>query len=121
MRANSNTNRKKLLAVLDESMKSIFGRDTTEAVYYYLEKRYLLKPEDILERSEAFMEAIKGMFGEIGASVIESLLVRDLCTKFGVERREGRELEKLADCLDELMPVNESQNDCRDSHSEKVC
>jgi len=41
------------------------------------------------------------MFGETGAEVIETLLVRDLCTKFRIGEQK-KEIGKLADCLDEL-------------------
>lgn len=73
-------------------MKNIFGKNAAQAVYYHLEKRHLLKLEDIIEKPHTFSEAIKEMFGETGAEVIEALLVKDLCTKFRVEgqRKEAK-------------------------------
>ena len=92
---------KTLLSALDESMKSIFGESTVQAVYYHLEKRHLLKFEDIPEKPKTFAKAIKEMFGETGAELIETLLVKDLCTKFRVsDQREGT--DRLVECLDGL-------------------
>ncbi len=91
----------KLLGTLDKSMRDIFGETTVDAVYYHLRKRHLVKLEDILERPEIFAKAIKEIFGDTGADVIEALLVRSLCDEFGVTGH-GKETVRLADCLDEL-------------------
>jgi adenylyl- and sulfurtransferase ThiI len=90
-----------LLTTLDESMKNIFGKTTVEAVYYHLQKKYLIKLEDIPEKPHTFAKAIKEIFGEPGAEIIETLLVRDLCTKFGI-KGQRKETDKLADCMDLL-------------------
>lgn len=92
---------KTLLSALDESMKNIFGESTAKAVYYHLKEGYLLKLEDIPKKPEAFAKAIKEMFGDTGAEVIETLLVKDLCTKFKIEGQK-KEIDKLVDCLDEF-------------------
>jgi hypothetical protein len=90
-----------LLSALDESLKNIFGETTAKAVYYHLQKGYLLKFQDIPEKPQTFAKAIREMFGETGAEVIETLLVRDLCAKFRIGEQK-KEIGKLADCLDEL-------------------
>jgi rRNA pseudouridine-1189 N-methylase Emg1 (Nep1/Mra1 family) len=90
-----------LLSALDESMKNILGKNAAQAVYYHLEKRYLLKLEDIVEKPQTFSKAIKEMFGETGAEAIETLLVKDLCTKFRIGGKR-KETSKLVDCLDGL-------------------
>ena len=91
---------RKLLGILDKSMKSIFGDSTADAVYYYLQKRFLLKLDDIPERPQAFTNAIKEIFGETGADIIEALLVKDLCEKFQINT--PAKTNTLEDCLDEL-------------------
>ncbi len=93
--------REKLLCALDESMKSIFGENTAQAVYYHLEKRDIMKPEDILEKPQTFALAIKDIFGETGAEIIETLLIKDLLTKLGV-KKEREENTKLVTWLDKL-------------------
>lgn len=90
-----------LLSALDESMKNIFGKTTAKAVYYHLQKQYLIKLEDIPEKPLTFTKAIRGIFGETGAEIIETLLVRDICTKFEIKGRK-REVDNLADCMSEL-------------------
>lgn len=90
-----------LLSVLDESMESIFGRSAAEAVFYHLDKCYMLKPEDILAKPEVFSSAIQAMFGEVGAEVIETLLVRDLLSRLKQDcDREGA--DEIMGWLDRL-------------------
>jgi len=60
-----------------------------------------LKPEDILTKPEVFSEAIEGMFGEVGAEVIEALLVRDLLAKLRQDC-EGEEADEIMVWLDKL-------------------
>lgn len=91
----------KLLVVLDKSMKNIFGENTVNAVYYHLQKRYLIKLEDIPEKPQVFAEAIKEIFGATGADVIETFIVRDLCDKFRIGGQR-KEISKLVDFLDEV-------------------
>jgi hypothetical protein len=88
-----------LLSVLDESMESIFGRSAAEAVFYHLEKCYILKHVDILEKPEVFSEAIEGMFGEVGAEVIEGLLVMDLLARLKEECEGADEIMRWLDRL----------------------
>lgn len=86
---------------MDESLKSIFGRNATKAIYYHLEKSYLLKLEDIPEKPQAFSRAIEEMFGKVGAEVIATLLAKDLRKKLDVKGK-GKETDKLVAWLDNL-------------------
>jgi len=90
-----------LLSALDESMKNIFGENTAKAVYYHLREGYLLKLEDIPTKPQTFAKAIKEIFGETGAEVIETLLVKDLCTKFRI-KGQRKDIDRLVDCMHEL-------------------
>jgi hypothetical protein len=91
----------KLLVALDRSMRDIFGEETVNAVYYYLRDKHMVKLEDILEKPESFTRAIKAIFGDAGADVIEGLLVKSLCDEFGMTG-QIKEAAGLVDCLDEL-------------------
>lgn len=90
-----------MLSALDEGMKNIFGKTTAKAVYYHLQKQYLIRLEDIPERPHAFAKAIKEIFGKTGAEIIETFLVKDLCTKFEIKGQK-REVNNIADCMDKL-------------------
>jgi len=90
-----------LLSTLDESMKNIFGENTVKAVYHHLQEGYLLKLEDIPKKPQTFAEAIKEIFGETGAEVIETLLVKDLCTKFKI-KGQRKDIDRLVNCMDAL-------------------
>jgi hypothetical protein len=98
----------KLLVTLDRSMRDIFGEETVNAVYYHLRKKYLVKLEDIVEKPESFAKAIKEIFGNTGADVIEALLVKSLCDEFRVMGHR-KEAVRLVDFLDELK-VSASKN-----------
>ena len=90
-------------------MKNIFGDSATNAVYYHLQERYLLKREAILKSPETFVKAVREIFGEAGADVIEALLVKDLCIEFGVNACDQQ--GKFADCMNKLkgMLIEEKQ------------
>lgn len=92
---------KTLLSALDESMKNIFGENTAKAVYYHLREGHLLKLEDIPKKPQTFAKAIKEIFGAPGAEVIETLLVKDLCTKFRI-KGQRKDIDRLVDCMHEL-------------------
>lgn len=96
----SSGSQKMLLYAIDKSMKSVFGDSTADAVYYYLQKRFLLTLDDIPEKPQAFMNAIKEIFGETGADIVEALLVKDLCERSGI--KEQKRTSKLGDCFIEL-------------------
>jgi len=92
---------KSLVVALDASMENIFGKSATKAVYYHLNKSYLLKHEEIHEKPQVFVKAMEEMFGERGAEVIEALLVKDLLAKLGIECQD-KENNNLVDWLDKL-------------------
>lgn len=93
----------KLLIILDKSMKNIFGENTVEAVYYHLREKHLLKLEDIPRKPQTFAKAIKEIFGEEGAKIIETLLVKDLRTEFKIKGQE--KVGDLVKCMDELKTI----------------
>ena len=96
------------LRALDRVMEGVFGRSAARAVYYHLEKDFLLMPEDIKEKPEVFVEAIECIFGEDGAEVIENFLAKDLLAKLsGTDQWE--EASKFVDWLDKS----------RNTHSKK--
>lgn len=90
-----------LLCTLDESMKNIFGENAAQAVYCHLEKRGILKLEDMVEKPETFVDAIKDIFGETCSEIIEAFLVKDLCKRFKVSNLD-EETDKLIASLDKL-------------------
>lgn len=91
-----------LLSEIDESMNQFFGGDIANTVYYYLEKNYSLKREDIPEKPNLFSKALESMFGKLGAEVIETFLIMNLSSKFEVthQRKKGY---KFSDCINKLM------------------
>jgi hypothetical protein len=71
---------------VDEAMNA-FGETAKLAIYYYMERSHDLKYNDIVERPQEFMEALREMFG-YGADLIEDMLVEKLAAEFGIELKE---------------------------------
>ncbi|MGQ9565513.1 MAG: NitrOD5 domain-containing protein [Candidatus Bathyarchaeales archaeon] len=104
MKAKKGESDKSLVVALYASMENVFGKSAAKAVYHYLNKSYLLRPEEIPEKPQVFVKAIEEMFGERGAEVIEALLVKDLLAKLDVECQE-KENNNLVDWLDKLKTI----------------
>ena len=106
-----------LLSQIAKSINEIFGKDTAKTVYYYLEKNYSLKLEDIPEKPEVFSKALESMFGKLGAEVIETFLIKNVSSKFEVtyQRKEGY---GFSDYVNELMHSGILQNKhaCKTQH-----
>ena len=100
MASKKNEPHETLQSALNQSLRFVFGESVTTVLCHHLEESYSLKLEDVVEAPKIFVKAIKDVFGEIGAEVVETLLVKDLITKFGIDNEE--EINNLIDCFDKL-------------------
>lgn len=90
------------LSGMEDSINQILGKNVAKTVYYHLEKNYSLKLEDIPEKPEVFSEAIKNIFGQEGANVIEAFLIKELFTRFELVLQK-KEDYKFSDYVYELL------------------
>jgi hypothetical protein len=86
-----------LLAAIDECL-SWLGESEKQAIYFYLEKRYMISKQDIPFRIEDFAEAIENIFGT-GAKLLEIRIMKCLFSKMGYlfpyfHAQEGLEFTK---------------------------
>ena len=66
-----------VLDVIDESLDEIFGIGKKKMIYYYIEKYFSLKREEIPNNFEKFLECLGMVFGE-GAEVIKKVIFKKL-------------------------------------------
>jgi hypothetical protein len=71
-----------LLEAIDEGLSSL-GESSKQAIYFYLEKIFKIKKEDIPYKIETFAGAIETIFGP-GANFLEIQIMKRLYEKVGV-------------------------------------
>lgn len=90
-----------LLDAVDKTMKQVFKEVGAEAIYNYLENVCHLRREEIAKKPEVFSAGLERLLGS-GASLIESLILKDLYRKLGLEIEEKKGYEFL-DWIKELV------------------
>lgn len=86
-----------LLEAIDEGL-FLLGESAKQVVYFYLEKNYKIRKQDIPYRIEDFTEAIEDIFG-VGAKLLEIKIMKNLFSKMGYSfpyrhTQEGLEFTK---------------------------
>ncbi len=72
---------KLLLEAVDETLSSL-GDSSKRAIYFYLERNFSIKKQDIPDRIEEFTEAIEKLFGN-GAKILEIQIMKHLYENLG--------------------------------------
>ncbi len=72
---------KLLIQAVDEGLSSL-GESSRHAVYFYLEKKFDLKKQEIPDKIKIFADAIEKIFGS-GADFLELLIMKNLYEKVG--------------------------------------
>jgi len=70
-----------LLKAIDEGLSSL-GDSPKRAVYYYIEKKFDIKKNEIPRRVEEFVDALEKIFG-LGAKFLEILIIKRLSEEVG--------------------------------------
>jgi len=68
-----------LLEAIDESLASL-GDSAKQAIYFYLERNFQIKKQDIPDKVDEFVAAIEKIFGE-GAKILEIQIMKWLNEK----------------------------------------
>jgi len=78
-----------LREAVDEGLL-VLGESVRQSIYYHVERVHQVKPEQIVDKVEAFHEALRAMFGA-GANIVEKLIIRDLYSTLALkfEEHEG--------------------------------
>jgi len=91
-----------LLEAVDETMRQIFGKSTSEMIYGFMERQVMVKREEIGEKMEVFYSYLEKLLGSEGAQIIRETSLRRLCLKL---QREYEEIETYFSFLDKLYEV----------------
>jgi hypothetical protein len=75
-----------LLKAVDEGLL-VLGASVKQAVYYYIERYYNIKREEIPFKPKEFHEALENIFG-FGAKVLEKLVVKTFYEILGLTFEE---------------------------------
>jgi len=70
-----------LLKAVDEELSSL-GESAKHAIYFYLEKNFNVKKQEIPQKIDVFTDAIERIFG-LGAKFLEVLILKRLYKEMG--------------------------------------
>jgi len=73
-----------LLETINEVLEGIFGRKGSIIIFETMEKKYVLKRNQIGERLKVLEDVLRQMF-KSGSLIIEDLILENLYAKFNVE------------------------------------
>jgi len=92
-------------------------------IFFHLDKSYSIKKHEIPKDPEAFAEGLKKIFG-VGASVLEKLIVKSLCSKLGlkyedVESRPFADYVKYVKEADDAKEARENDSGSNSSSNQR--
>jgi len=73
---------------IEEGLDSI-GGGVGQTILYHIDKKYSLKVDDMVERPDSLMEALKGIFGA-GAFTLEEILVKAVLRNMPIPKEDLR-------------------------------
>ena len=78
-----------LFSTADKTVKQVFRKEGSKVIYDYLENNSHFKLEEIGEKPEVFSAGLEKLLGS-GASVIEKLILKNLCRRLRLEYEEKK-------------------------------
>ncbi len=91
----------KLLKIIDEELKHIFGEAATALIYNHLERDYSSKREEIPEKLEVFIRGLEEFLGS-GAQVIQKTTMQKLSSCVGEVQCQIKEGSSFVDYVTEI-------------------
>jgi len=79
-----------LRKVIDESL-TVIGEPSKKILYFHVEDKFLLKPEDISKQPELFVLALRQLMGKAGSYIV-SLILKKLCEEYNVDYENIKDL-----------------------------
>lgn len=119
MREEGNDFEKLFMEAVDEGLRFL-GESGRRMVFFHLERSYSIKRDDIPKKPEAFIAGLEEIFGA-GASVLEKLIVKSLCSKVGLKYEDKGEYT-FADYLKDAKKVKQAgeTNNCSSTEMRQV-
>jgi len=97
---------KLFIEAVDEGLETL-GESGKHMIFFHLDKSYSVKRHDILKKPEAFARGLEKIFGA-GASVLESLIVKSLYSKLGLEYEDVKSLP-FVDSVNHVREANDKE------------
>lgn len=88
----------KILQCVDDGLQAL-GGSGKKAIYYYLEKNFRLKREEIIKKPKIFCRGLTLMFGEEGADIIEKWIIKKLKMSFDLKHQSKITFAKAIDTI----------------------
>jgi hypothetical protein len=76
----------KVTEAIDKVLKKIFGHEATLLIYEYLENRYSIRQNEIVEKINVFAKGLEE-FLKSGAYIIEMKILEDVYSNYGSTSR----------------------------------
>ena len=105
---------KLFIEAVDEGLETL-GESGKHMIFFHLDKGYSIKKHEIPKKPEAFAKGLEKIFGA-GASVLEKLIVKSLCSKLGLNY-EDVESRPFADYVKYVKETNAKEARENDSSS----
>jgi len=87
----------KIFEIVDRVLKHVFGEEATLLIYKYLERHYSLRQSEFSAKIDVFARGLEDFLSS-GAYVVESKILEDIYSSYGVRR--GSELERAPEEYD---------------------
>ncbi len=89
-----------LMQMIDDNLLQVFGSSATDTIFLYFDRRNGWSKDDIPNQMEAFIAGLHDLLG-IGATSLERLLLKTLCTNLKTDYDPGSNV-KLATYVQQL-------------------
>ncbi len=89
-----------LLRTVDETLEQVFNEEAARTIQVFLKNTLRITPKMIVENPEVFSSGLRRLLGS-GATVVESLIVENLCQEFGSRFEEKKGCE-FSDYIEEF-------------------
>jgi len=89
---------RRIILCVDAGLQ-VLGNGGKRVIYYYLEKNFMLKREDIPKKPKKFLKGLDLMFGEQGKDLIEKWIVEKLKITFNLKQQSKITFTKAVEMI----------------------
>jgi len=91
----------KVSRAIDKVLRKIFGDEATLLIFKYLENRYSLRQDEIVEKIDVFAEGLEEFLSS-GAHIIEMKILETIYSSYGLARRLESERRNKHDFVGQM-------------------
>jgi hypothetical protein len=91
-----------LLEAIGEALL-VIGESAKKILFFHIQNKYLLKPEEISSKPELLLLALKNVLGE-GGSFVEPLILKKICEKYRLNYDQYKNL-KTEEAIEKIRQV----------------